>query len=85
MFHKITTKNCVYPFSASSNDIVENKEFQLIGTVNHSGPLDQGHYTAFINSCQKRSWLLCNEAAVLNSSEDKVNNTSSYLFFFEMV
>ena len=30
-----------------------------------------------------KSWLHCNDAAVLRVGENKVNNTSSYIYFYE--
>ena len=30
-----------------------------------------------------KSWLHCNDAAVLRVDENKVNNTSSYIYFYE--
>ena len=49
------------------NNIVENKKFQLLGTINHTGSLNRGHYTAFIKTSNNKSWLHCNDAAVLKA------------------
>ena len=61
-----------------------NKKYRLLGTINHSGSLSRGHYTAFIRMLNENSWLLCNDAAVLNSKETELDNNSSYIYFFEL-
>ena len=37
-------------------------------------------YTSFIKIPNSKSWLHCNNAAVLRANENKVNNTSSYIY-----
>ena len=64
-------------------DLTSQTKYQLIATVNHTGTLDKGHYTAFIKPNKSKNWLFCNDAAVLGSSEASVNNTSSYICFYE--
>ena len=61
------------------------KQYRLIATINHTGNLDRGHYTSFIKTSGSNQWLFCNDAAVLNSTENCVNNTSSYIYFYEAV
>ena len=68
----------------NDNDRTEIKTFRLIGTINHTGSLQRGHFTTFIDLSRNNSWLHCNDAAVLPSNEDKINNNSSYLYFFEL-
>ena len=55
-----------------------HKKFNLIGTVNHTGTFDKGHYTAYVNWSKSSSWQFCNDSAVLRSSMETVNNASSY-------
>ena len=62
----------------------ESKKFKLLGTINHSGSLNRGHYTAFIKIPNTKSWLHCNDAAVLEAKEREVDNNSSYIYFFEL-
>ena len=59
------------------------KGYHLIATINHTGNLNRGHYTLFIKIPNSKSWLYCNDAAVLRANENKVNNTSSYIYFYE--
>ena len=66
-------------------EITFYKQYRLIATINHTGNLDRGHYTSFIKSSGSNQWLFCNDAAVLNSTENSVNNTSSYIYFYEAV
>ena len=62
---------------------VKDNEVTFLATINHSGSLTRGHYTAFIKIPNSKSWLHCNDAAVLRANENKVNNTSSYIYFYE--
>ena len=67
------------------NEVKYEKHFRLLATINHTGNLDRGHYTSFIKLPNSKSWLHCNDAAVLKAVEKKVNNTSSYIYFFESI
>ena len=69
----------------SLNNSIENKKFKLLGTINHTGSLDRGHYTAFIRTPINNSWLHCNDAAVVTSVEKNLDNNSSYIYFWEMI
>ena len=75
------TPNITVPVVDS--DVTTRIKYQLLGTVNHTGTLDRGHYTAFIKPKTSSKWSFCNDAAVLSSVEASVNNTSSYICFYE--
>ena len=68
----------------NGDDSIKNEKYKLLATVNHTGSLDRGHYTAYIRR-QQDSWLHCNDAAVVLSEESKVNNDSSYVYFYEKI
>ena len=70
------------PVVSENNTI---KKFKLLGTINHSGSLDRGHYTAFIRKANDNSWLHCNDAAVLSAKEENLDNNSSYIYFYELL
>ena len=70
------------PVVSENNTI---KQFKLLGTINHSGSLDRGHYTAFIKKANDNSWLHCNDAAVLSAKEENLDNNSSYIYFYELL
>ena len=57
------------------NEITFHKHYHLTATINHTGSLTRGHYTAFIKIPISKSWLHCSDAAVLGANENKVNNT----------
>ena len=63
-------------------DTVDRKEFNLIGTINHSGNLARKHYTALIKSTSS-SWFPCGDVAVIPSKETALNNDTSYIFFLQ--
>ena len=81
--HKIACNQYLSVPIVSENNIVE--KFKLLGTINHSGSLDRGHYTAFIKKVNDNSWLHCNDAAVLSVKEESLNNNSSYIYFYELL
>ena len=58
-------------------------QFHLIGTINHTGNLNRGHYTAFTKFLNSGTWKFYNDAAVIDSVESSINNSSSYLYFYE--
>ena len=64
------------------NNTVCNKTFKLIASVNHSGSLERGHYTASINTSSV--WFHCNDAAVIQSSKG-VSGELYYIFFYKAV
>ena len=49
------------------NDIVEQRKFTLISTVNHSENLNNGHYTAHVKNNFSPAWYHCNDAAESSS------------------
>ena len=65
------------------DDISFHKEFNLIVTVNHTGILVKGCYTAFVKLSNFSSSQFCHDAAVLRSSVEKVNNTFSYVYIYK--
>ena len=87
LFKDIQLVECVSLLSLPIVDanVTAHKKFKLIGTINHTGTLQRGHYTSFIRPSGVQSWLHCNDAAVLGTKEAKVNSTTSYLFFYEAV
>ena len=54
-----------------------------MATVNHTGTSDKGHYIAFVKLPNSSSWKFFNDTAVLRSSVEKINNTSSYIFIYK--
>ena len=48
------------------------KDYHLIATTSYTGNLNRGHYTSFIKMPNSKSWLHCNDAAVLTANENKV-------------
>ena len=82
--HVQCTPNISVP--VKDNEVTYQKHYHLIATINHTENLNRGHYTSFIkipNSKVPNSWLHCNDAAVLRDNENKVNNTLSYIYFYE--
>ena len=71
-FDRSVTKDIKYVKCSSTlsvpitvdTDVVCHKRFKLIATINHSGNLNSGHYTAFTsNECSV--WFHCNDSAVI--------------------
>ena len=70
---------------SGQDDQVSYVKFNLLGTINHSGSLERGHYTSFVKNQNNNLWFQCNDAAVLQSDENKVNNDTSYIYFYEKI
>ena len=66
------------------NEIVSYKRFRLLASVNHSGTLERGHYTAHIKNITSSHWFHCNDAAVIHCKES-VPQELSYLLFYKSV
>ena len=79
--HVQCTPNISVP--VKDNEVTYQKDYYLITSINYTGNLNRGHYTSFIKIPNSKSWLHCNDAAVLRANENKVNNTSSYIYFYE--
>ena len=69
----------------AEDDRIEPKDFKLLATVNHTGSLERGHYTSFVQMAGDDPWFHCNDAAVVRSKEEKVNNDTSYIYFYERI
>ena len=76
------TPNLTVPVTLDE-DIVGNKKFNLIATINHSGNLARAHYTSFIKSTSA-SWFHCVDTAVIPSNKTALNNGTSYVFSTKM-
>ena len=58
-------------------------QYRLLATVNHSGTLERGHYTAYVRDTVSNDWWFCNDKAVIRASVANLSNSNSTLFFFE--
>lgn len=58
--------------------------YTLVGTVNHSGTLDFGHYYSYIKSDDR--WYLANDMHISQVDESHaLNNPSAYILFYERI
>lgn len=62
-------------------------KYALYATVNHSGSLAAGHYTAFarVGEGSDRQWCYFNDASVSLSEEGRVVSKATYILFYERV
>ena len=65
-------------------EVAMRKNYQLVATVNHEGTLNSGHYWAYINDQASSSWLHCNDRAVVPANSKTLNNSYSYILFYEL-
>ena len=65
------------------NEMMYQKGYYLIATINHTGNLNRGYYTSFIKTPNSKSWLHCNDAALMRDNENRIDNASSYIYFYE--
>ena len=71
--------------SGVDNDVSFHLKYRICATVNHSGTLNAGHYTAFVkeNTSSIETWSLCNDKAVTKSKRLCVDNDSIIYFLPE--
>ena len=67
------------------SEIVEQRKFTLISTINHSGNLNNGHYTAHVKNNFPPAWYHCNDAAVISCSKEVLENNTSHILFYKAV
>ena len=67
------------------NDIVKQKKFTLISTVNRSGILNNRPlYCSFRNNLSP-AWYHCSGAAVISCSEEVLESNTSFILFYKTV
>jgi len=61
--------------------IVTFNDSSLVASINHSGSLENGHYTAYVDDNKSGSWLHCNDKFVVPCPKEELVNTSYLLFY----
>ena len=70
---------------ASIDNVVSfQQKYQLIATINHSGSLHSGHYTACLPITSSGGWLHCNDKVVSKVQDPLCHGSGAYLFFYEL-
>ena len=49
------------------DEVFFTKSYRLVGTINHSGSINSGHYTSTIYDDNLKVWFHCNDKAVLQT------------------
>ena len=62
-------------------EVVVRTAFQLKAVINHSGTLNNGHYTAIVQAGS--NWLNCDDKKVRNADTSDLNSAMSYVLFYE--
>ncbi|NXJ87670.1 UBP50 hydrolase, partial [Corythaixoides concolor] len=84
---KLSTAIC-YPLSNldlspySSPPFCTEAEYSLCAVVNHSGFLDDGHYTAFCKHSVTKTWYSFDDAQHTNIPDSLVQSDRAYLLFY---
>ena len=60
------------------------QHYRLLSIINHCGSLNRGHDTAYVKE-PSGCWWFCNDRAGIPASVQNLNNSDSYLFFYERV
>ena len=68
-------------YHASDAEVVVRTAFQLKAVINHSGTLNNGHYTAIVQAGS--NWLNCDDKKVRNADTSDLNSAMSYVLFYE--
>ena len=66
------------------NDMVVQRKFTMISTVN-SGNSNNDHYIVNARKNFSLAWYHCNDAAVINHSEEVLENNAIYILFYKAV
>ena len=59
--------------------------YKLVGTVNHTGVVDSGHYVAYIVSPDHNSWFKFDDAMVTKVPSSTVLSSNAYMLFYERI
>ncbi|XP_054693129.1 inactive ubiquitin carboxyl-terminal hydrolase 50 [Grus americana] len=84
---KLSTDIC-YPVSSldlspySSPLCCQDTEYSLCAVVNHSGFLDDGHYTAFCKHSVTKNWYSFDDAQITKIPNSSVQTDRAYLLFY---
>ncbi|NXX78585.1 UBP50 hydrolase, partial [Urocolius indicus] len=84
---KLSTDIC-YPLSNldlsayTSPLCSEDAEYSLCAVVNHSGFLDDGHYTAFCKNSITRNWYNFDDTQITEIPPSSVQTSTAYLLFY---
>ena len=78
-----SVRNVVVPV-AVDDEVSVPRQYRLLSTINNSGTLDRGHYTAYARE-PSECWWFWNDKATIPASVQNVRNSNSYLFFYEWV
>ncbi|NWQ85529.1 UBP50 hydrolase, partial [Burhinus bistriatus] len=84
---KLLTDIC-YPLSSldlspyTSPPFCKDAEYSLCAVVNHSGFLDDGHYTAFCKHSVTKNWYSFDDEQITEIPNSSVQSDKAYLLFY---
>ncbi|KAM6388347.1 ubiquitin carboxyl-terminal hydrolase 50 [Pluvialis apricaria] len=84
---KLLTDIC-YPLSSlnlspyTSPPLCKDAEYSLCAVVNHSGFLDDGHYTAFCKHSVTKNWYSFDDEQITEIPNSLVQTDNAYLLFY---
>ena len=82
----VSVVNCcptsLYIPTVIDNEVSYCKPFTIRASINHSGTLQNGHYTTIAKNVSSNTWTHCNDRAVVSAFVSSLNNNSSYVLFF---
>ncbi|NWX02488.1 UBP50 hydrolase, partial [Caloenas nicobarica] len=70
------------PYSSEEMERCKDAEYSLCAVVNHSGFLDDGHYTAFCKHSVSTNWYSFDDAQISKLSDSSVQANTAYLLFY---
>lgn len=59
--------------------------YRLVGTVNHTGVMDSGHYVAYISSPDQSNWFKFDDATVTKVSTATVLSSNAYMLIYSRI
>ena len=65
------------------DDVHFMAKYRLRATINHTGSMSSGHYWCYVRCRGSGQWFSCDDKIVEPVKSDILNNSSSYLLFYE--
>ena len=81
-FFKCLPEELLQIIIADSIEVSFLNNYALVVTINHSGSLNNGLYSAIIKDVTTNQWFSCDDKVVFKIKADDLNNKMSYALFF---
>jgi len=63
--------------------LTQSTTYDLYGASMHSGTMQEGHYTAYVQSLESGDWYHMNDQFAISANGEKVQSPEAYLLFYK--